>query len=252
MATLPTTLPILNSVVDQTRTRYTITFERPIAAGVAVVVDGMAMVGDYTDPVNEAAKPSAGSGSEKFLGTAIIGVVNVPNLPLVEEVVAPTVSPAAAVTFSIQRTPEVSSYNAFRLDTGLALVAGVPSSANALFSRTGTTVTVGGLLMGVTIRSVYTYAPSFSEVFNRFHQASINFDNVQGLLSQCAIGGGIGSEIFTNFWDALNGQFVNGAAVSLGAAGKFTAGGAGNVIGVVIKAPTTDDSTLGFRVTVEA
>lgn len=252
MTTLPTTLPILDSVVDLSRTRWVNTFERPIAAGVASVLDGMAMVGNYTDPVNEAAAPSAGTGSENFLGTAIVGVVNVQSLPLVEQVVAPTVSPAATVQFTIQRTPISSSYNLYNATSGATISAGVASSSNSVYSISGTTVTVGGLLMGVLLQSVYSYAPTFSEVINRFHQASINFDNVQGLLQQVSIGGGIGSEIYTNFWDSLNGQFTNGGVVKLGVGGKFTAGGGGNTIGVVITAPTATDTTLGFRVTADA
>jgi hypothetical protein len=253
MTALPTTLPIMNSVVDQSRTRYVNQFERPIAAGVSSVVDGMALVGDYTDPIDEKATPCAGTGSEKFLGVAIVGVVNVTQLPLVEEQVAPTVAPAATVTITLQKTPKVgATFKLYRLDTGGAVTAGVAASGNALYSISGAVVTVGGLLMGVQLRAIYVYEPTYAEVLARFHQASINFDNTNTLLQQVAIGGGAGSEIFTNVWDSENGQFTNGGSVALGASGRFTAGGAGNVVGVVIKAPTTEDSTLGFRVTAVA
>lgn len=247
---LPTTLPVLETVVDQTRTKFMTTFERPIAPGVAEVVDGMAMVGDYTDPIDEKAKPSTGGGGETFLGTAIVGVVNVRQLPLVEEQIAPTVAPAAAVTLTLQRTPKITlatDFRLYRVDTGAAIVAGVPAAGNALYSITGAVVTVGGLLMGVQLRAVYIYEPTFNEVLSRFHQAAINYDNTNQLLQQVAIGGGVNSEIFTNFWDSLNGQFANGGAVKLGANGYFTAGGAGDTVGIVIHAPTAEDSTLGFR-----
>jgi hypothetical protein len=261
MATLPTTLPVLNSVVDQTRTKFANTFERPIAPGVAEVVDGMAMVGDYLDPIDEKATPCQGGGSEKFLGTAIVGVVNVRQLPLAEEFIAPTVAPPAVVTWPMQRTPKAPALGGFGVGTlvlydltvapTVPLTQGVPG-ANSLYTIVGNVLSLGSGLMGHQLRAVYVYEPTFNEVLSRFHQASINFDNTNQLLEQVAIGGGIGSEIFTNFWNSDQGQFANGGAVALGANGRFAAGGAGNVVGVVIKAPTADDSTLGFRVTVEA
>lgn len=260
MATLPTTLPVLNSVVDQTRTKFANTFERGIAPGVAEVVDGMAMIGDYTDPIDEKAKPSAGAGGEKFLGTAIVGVVNVRQLPLSEEFICPTVAPAAAVTFPLQRTPKAPILGGFGVGTlalydvttnpAVALTQGAPGAANAEYTCVASLLTLGGSLMGHQIRAVYVYEPTFNEVLSRFHQASINFDNTNQLLEQVAIGGGVGSEIFTNMWNSDQGQFVNGGAVDLGANGRFAAGGGGETVGVVIKAPTADDSTLGFRVTV--
>lgn len=261
MPTLPTTLPVLNSVVDQSRTKFAQSFERPIAPGVAEVVDGMAMVGDYTDPIEEKAKPSTGAGGEKFLGTAQVGVVNVRQLPLDEEFIAPTVAPAAVVTFPLQRTPKAPALGGFGVGTLalydvtaaplVPLVQGVPAAGNALYTCVGNVVSLGGLLMGHQIRAIYVYEPTFNEVLSRFHQASINFDNTNQLLEQVAIGGGVASEIFTNMWNSDQGQFVNGGVVKLGANGRFTAGGAGDTVGVVIKAPTADDSTLGFRVTVE-
>jgi len=250
---LPTTLPVLNSVVDQTKTRFMNTFERPIAPGVAEVVDGMAMVGDYTDPIEEKCKPSVGGGSETFLGTAIVGLVNVKQLPLVEEQIAPTVAPAATVNITLQRTPYIlaaTDFRLYRVDTGAAITAGVAAAGNDLYSITGAVVTVGGLLMGVQLRAVYVYQPTFNEVMARFHQASVNMDNVGQMLQQVGIGGGVDSEVYTNYWNSLNGQFVNGGVVKLGTTGYFTAGGAGDTIGIVIKAPTAEDSTLGFRITV--
>lgn len=260
MATLPTTLPVLNSVVDQTKTKYANTFERPIAPGVAEVIDGMALVGDYTDPTDEKATPSTGSGSETFLGVAIVGVVNVRQLPLVEEDVAPVVSPAAAVTFTLKRTPKspavaapgTATVVAYDITSGspVLLSQGSPGAANSVYTVSGDQMTVGGSLMGHTIRTILTYEPTVNEVLARFHQGPINYDNTAQLLEQVSIGGGVGSEIWTNFYDTLNGQFTNGGDVKLGGAGRFTAGGSGNTVGKVVHAPSAEDSTVGFRVTV--
>jgi len=250
---LPTTLPVLETVVDQTRTRFTTSFERPIAPGVAEVVDGMAMVGVYTDPIVEQAAPSQGTGTEVFLGTATVGVVNVKQLPLVEQQIAPVVSPAAPVSITLQRTPYIVHVTDFHLYNGATeILPGVPTANDTppVYSIAGSVVTVSGNLMGVTLTAVYVYQPTFNEVLARFHQASVNMDNVAQMLQQVGIGGGADSEIFTNYWDSLHGQFVNGGAVKLGGNGYFTAGGSGNTIGIVINAPTAEDSTLGFRVTV--
>ena len=256
MATLPTTLPILNTVVDQTRTKFTTTFERPIAPGVVEVDDGMAMVSDWSDPTDEKATPcqgtaNAGAATQRFLGTAIVGVVNVKQLPLVEEIVAPTVAPAAPVSFALQRTPYMPNPTDFRLYNS---ATNAPLATPADYTILGNVVTVSAAFMGVQLRAVYVYQPTYQEVFNRFHQASINFDNVNQLLEQVAIGGGVGSEIYTNFWDSTKGQFVPSGLVYLGDGGRFSAGAVNGspAIGVVIHAPSADDTTLGFRVTVEA
>jgi hypothetical protein len=257
MATLPTTLPILNTVVDQTRTKFTTTFERPIAPGVIEVDDGMAMVSDWSDPTDEKAKPCQGTGNpdvtfQRFLGTAIVGVVNVKQLPLVEEIVAPTVAPAAPVSFALQRTPYVTAPSAFVLYVSGNNTPLTPGGVD--YTLTGSTVIVTAAHMGQQLRAVYVYQPTYQEVFARFHQASINMDNVNQLLEQVAIGGGVGSEIYTNFWDSSQGQFVPSGLVYLGDGGRFSAGAVSGspAIGVVIHAPSADDTTLGFRVTVEA
>lgn len=261
MATLPTTLPILNSVVDQTRTKFMTTFERPIGPNVSEVDDGMAMIGEYTDPVVERAVPcqsstvaAATAAAQKFLGTAIVGVVNVRQLPMVEQFVVPTVAPVGSVTYTLQRTPTANA--SFQLSFGSIVLT--PPGVNQDYTIAGAVVTItntgtNGNLMGQTLQAAYTYAPTYTEVLNRFHQASVNFDNVNQLLEQVAIGGGIGSEIFTNFWDSVQGQFTNGGNVYLGDGGKFVAASLNTSpkVGVVINAPTATDTTLGFRVTAE-
>jgi hypothetical protein len=166
---------------------------------------------------------------------------------------------------TLQRTPTDANHIRLYDESGFA-APGVPlTQAGATAANTNYNVTtlptlvIGGGLMGHTLRAVYSYAPTYTEVLSRFHQASVNFDNVNTLLEQVSIGGGIGSEIYTNFWEPSNspaaGTFCLGGAVYLGSNGKFVpiaqAGGTATKIGRVIHAPTADDTTLGFRVIAE-
>lgn len=236
-------------MLDPSRTKFQITTERPLAAGVASFFDGMALVSDFTG-TEEKAAVAAGALGEKFLGFAMIQVVNVIEVPVLETLTAPTADPAATVQVTLSHAAvQTATLKVFDGATEI-LSDAAPTALNDKFSVAGNVVTLGGLLMGRSLTFWYVYNPTVNEVLAKYHQAAINYDSQNGLLGQVSVGGGVGSEVYTDFWDPSYGRFVNGASVFLGPNGKLvaTAQNGGAAIGTVIKAPLTNDNFLGFRI----
>lgn len=233
--------------LDMSRTKFEITGERPLSAGITQLVEGQALVSDFSG-TEEKAAIADGTAGQKFLGVAIVQYVNVTELPVVETVTAPTVSPAAAVAITLSHAA-VQASTLVVYDGATPLDAGAPGAANSEYSVSGNVVTVGGALMGKPLTFMYVYNPTVNEVMARFHQAALNYDNQNAVYGQASVGGGMGAEIFTDCWDPTNGRFTLGGVVKLAANGKFSAGGAGPTVGVCIKLPLTNDSYLGFRIT---
>lgn len=231
--------------LDMSRTKFEHTKERPLAAGVSSVIEGMALVSDFTGTEEKAAVGN--SDTANFLGVAIVQAVKVNELPYVESITAPALpTPAAAVTVTLSKSVvQASSIKIY--DGATLLTAGTPDDSNSAYSIAGQVVTLGGGLAGKTLTFWYVYSPSINEVLATFKQAALNYDNQNALLGQISVGGGAGSEVFTDMWDPSQGRFVNGGVVKIGPNGKFVAGGSGLTVGKVIKLPLTNDTYLGFR-----
>jgi hypothetical protein len=238
---------------------FSVMQELPLSAGVSEVFEGMALVADNTG-TEVYAKPSTGAKGEQFLGVALINALKVVDLPIVESLIAvlqPPAGPNTQVTLSRSPTgapPELTGY------------VGTPATVVTFTLISGTTyqTDLAGPIpvpAGTTVVCSYTYKPTLAEVLAVFHQSAINFENVNALLSQISVGGGVNSEFQTMQYINTPGvNYTLGGPVYLGPNGKFSAdpGSApATMVGICTKLPTpsttplalSDDRYLGVKVT---
>ena len=234
--------------------------EMPLATGVSEVFEGMALIADNTG-TEQAATPSTGAKGEQFLGVALVNALKVVDLPLCEHLHAVLDGAGPNTMVTLSKDPALLGMN----DELTGYVGADPTTVVTFTLKAGLTYNVVAGGVPVPVASVvvanYVYRPTLAEVLAVFHQSAINFENVNALLSQISIGGGINSEFFTLMYHTIAGvNYTLGGPVYLGVDGKFSAdtnGGDATQVGICIKLPqpsttalaVSDDTFLGVRVT---
>lgn len=210
--------------------------EFPLAAGVTMVAEGVAMVGGFTSGVFGVQPSSAATG--KFMGFALMQTSAIPAVQtsVIRTERLTTVNSSGDGVVTLQRTP-VGKVLARTVSTGVAFSDGDTAES-------GNTITLTGAGAGVVVDVTYRHALTVEESRNRYGDPKP--EGYSGnILRQVGVAQtGI---VFTDQFDPAI-DWATAATVNLGANGIITSGGAGSAIdAVVVSLPSVEYPYLGLQ-----
>lgn len=215
-------------------TKGNISTELPVDASSTISAEGQCLVASTPDG-NFGAKPSAGSGSEVFLGVAVSQQITLTAIPRAE---AFTQGASDAIQTSF--TPNAGTVAVYDVTAGALLTGGGTD-----YTQTGKDITLLAATRGHELLVHYTYAPTAVQA--RAYQGDIVPGGPAGAaLSQVGIiRNGI---VYTDQYDTTVDWTQANPVVKTGAGGKFTIGGSGTTLTnvSVIAAPVANFPYLGL------
>ena len=208
--------------------------ELPIASGASIAAEGQALVGSTVNSVFGVA-PSAGTGTENFLGLAVSQQIALTSFPKVQEFVQPNTD-----LITLSRTPSASTLAVYNVTTNTLL------TITTHYTVSGAVVTMNSAFRGNTIRFIYKFAPSAVEA------RAISGDVYPGGAAGTSIGQvGIFMKgtVFTTEFDSTK-DWTQTVTVKTGANGQLTQGGSGVTVPcVIVSVPSTTNPYLGVMLT---
>jgi hypothetical protein len=231
--------------IDLKRSWYQWTDPMALATGATVDNEGQGMVSVLEGGV-EKVKPSAGGAGEKIVGFARFRQKDVTSRALVESWVVPTSAPYVV---SLGQQALISGQIRVQDLTGgvdLTVVGVAPAAGEVQVNYLQGTLTFNAAQAGDSLNVYYRYQLTLAQSLQFFHQAPTNYPDANYFL-QVGCGKGKG-RLFTMFYDASK-AYDNTAALTLGADGIITVGGAGPVIAGarVVNQPSANDPYLGIE-----
>lgn len=212
------------------KTRILESVEVPVQTGFTVTAEGQALVSDYTAGVF-GVKPST-SGAGQFYGVSIAQQLTLLYLPMMESVVTPTISPVPTTfTVTLARTPS-GNIRFYDVTGAVALTPGNPAANANEYILTGNVLTLNYAAQGAgkTLALSYRYSPTTVEAL------TVQGDIPPGGAANLTLGtmGVIrkGRIATTEFDTSVD--WSAGGALTVGANGLFTLGGATSVPNAVI------------------
>lgn len=210
--------------------------EFPLADGVTMIAEGVAMVGAMTGGVFGVSPSSAATG--KFMGFALMQTTAVPAVQTsatrVERLTTADSSGDGVVTLA--RTP-VGKVLARTVSTAVAFSDGDTAES-------GNTVTLTGAGAGVVVDVTYRYALSVLESRNRYGDPKPQGFSGNTLRQVGVAQTGI---VYTDQFDPAV-DWATAATINLGANGILTTGGSGSAIdAVVVSLPSIEYPYLGLE-----
>lgn len=213
--------------------RPALSTELPILASATIAAEGQALVGSTAGGVFGVG-PSAGTANENFLGLAVSQQIALSVFPKVQEFVQPSSN-----TISLTRTPNASTLMVYNVTTSAVLVITTD------YTISGKTVTMNAAYQGHTIRFIYKYSPTATEV------RAIMGDVYPGGAAGTSIGQvGVFQKgvVYTTEYDSTK-DWTTSASVTVksGANGLVTQGGSGATIAcAIVSSPNTTNPYLGL------
>lgn len=213
----------------------------PLATGVALSEEGQCMV--LID--GGSVQPSAAAANERFVGFSKLDDLAITTWKDVEELTVPAVAPFT-VTLA-ERNLVAGQIRIRDITNGVALteVGGAPAATQySVVDATGV-ITFNLAEAGVSVRIWYAYDLSAAQFQQRFGGRHIN-QGGHGIIDRVTIlrGPGRVRTMQYNVTAVYEGSGAEPVQVTSGAGGLVTVGGAGDVIGYVIKAPSAGDPYL--------
>lgn len=231
--------------IDLKRTFYTWSDTQSIAAGALVTEEGSGLVRVLEDGV-EKVKPSAGAGGEVVVGFAIFRQKTYGTDALVDTGVIPLAAP-----FEIQLEQNNLISSQLRVvdsaGTAFTVVLVAPAAGEVQVDYASGKLTFNTADQGKTITATYRYNLTVAEAVAKFHSDTPNHPDAN-LFSMVGVGKGKG-RVFTNYYDAAQNYGAAAPALTLGAGGVITVGGAGPAIpgARVVQVPSASDPFLGIE-----
>lgn len=226
-------------------TRVELSLERPVASGVVIPAEGLALIADYTGGVF-GARPSTGAATDQFIGVSVNRVIDMTQRPNAELVT----SSAAPSTALLQFAPLTGTLRVETVSTGVALtvVVGAPAAGEVQIDP------VNPLQLNFNAAQASTqFLVSYVYALTVAQAIAIQGNQDPGgpagrYLGQ--IGVITRGDVFTDQYDTLADWTVTTPPiVTLGANGQFTIGGAGPVVpGYVISTPSAGNALLGLHI----
>ena len=225
--------------------------EMPVATGFSVSREGLALIKVMEGGIAKV-RPGTGAATDIFCGFSTTDNESVVSEPRVENVTVPTASPYTVQLSST--TPygtapasyEIRVYNA---DTSAASTQTAIGSIGANLFNLGATgvITVTAAYAGDTLNVFWRVVLTALEAQQKYYQRHPN-NTAGALLGQVGVLCGQG-EIFTYEYDtAVTWSSVSAGHLIVTASGMVTSGTGGtyNLLGHVIKVPSTTDASLGI------
>lgn len=219
-------------------TRPVLSVERAVAGGFTIDQEGKALVSAMVGGIF-GVKKSAGIAGEVFLGIAFNMLKPVTEMPYLE-----SLTQGASNTVTLSYTPLAGTLRITDVNTGTQQTAAV-SAANA-YQIAGNVVSLFAAQTGHVYLISYRFAPTAAQVIalvGNVHPGGAAGDYLGqvGVIQK--------GDVFTTEYDASV-DWSTGPAVSLGANGVFTVGGAGVVLTnvSVIAAPQAGIGALGLEI----
>ena len=232
--------------IDLKRTWYQWTDPMALATGASVDNEGQGLVSVLEGGI-EKVKPSAGGAGEKVVGFARFRQKDFTSRALVESWVIPTSAP-----YTIQLGNQALISGQIRVADLTGAVdltvqsAPAPASGFVQVDYVHGTLTFNAAQAGDSLSVYYRYQLTVAQALQFFYQPPTNYPDPNYFL-QVGAGKGKG-RLFTMFYDASK-AYDNSAALTLGADGIITIGGAGPVIPGcrVVHQPSSNDPFLGIE-----
>jgi len=227
-------------------------FQRQIRAGDVISQEGLILMSHYEDGIEKAALYTGAPSSGKVLGFSDLSDAQPDIVPDCEIVTVPT-APAALIV-QVSNSHLIQGYvRVLRLDNNQTLTPNYTFGGSVSANSVNIDVATGRFQFhanesNASIQITYQYALTLLQSVQRFGQRPINN---QGLQYEYYTGGtlnvfsGMG-ELWTSAFDASQ-DWTNGAAITVGAGGYLSQGGAVAFPGVVVSAPSADNPLLGVR-----
>ena len=229
-------------MIDQSRTRWDIAKDYPVAAGVTKINEGSALVLSMENGVGKV-KNSSGSNSEIFVGVAYSQM----DTPSVGMDVRTYTVPAGRV-INLPNIP--TAITAIGIKSGAAaftLAGTAPAAAGAVQYTTGTSLTFHADDVGKEVTVTYKHELTINQ------QRWMAGDGIPGVGNPVAASGSVGviqnGTVYTDQFDAAaDWGAANVTDIKAGASGQFIRGGTGaTVTGYVVAVPAVASAYLGIH-----
>lgn len=232
-------------MIDQSRTRWNVAIDMPIASGVTKLNEGAALV-QVLENGEAKVKLSAGAANEIFAGVSYSQLM----------------TPDSAVdvrTYTVPATPfkitlpnkilDIAQVQIKKADgTVFTVDAGAPTGTTDVQGATGSDVlTFHSADEGASVTVTYRYALTV------FQARALAGDGIPGIGNPVQASGSVGviqdGTVYTDQFNPANDwTAANVADIKTGANGYFVRGGSGAAVkGFVVGTPTTDRPYLGIR-----
>lgn len=228
-------------MIVQKYTRLFLSEHRKVESGVIIQEEGQAMV-NVKENGETVVRPSTGAAGEVFAGISMAR--NTP--PTTLQWVAQGVIPDTGAV-ELPRTPITGQILVKIGTTAATISAGAPASA-AETQLAGDVLTFHADNIGKNYFVQIAYEPGMQEALQLVGSMPIGglaatYQGVVGVITR--------GEVATSFYDAAS-DWSTALKVKLGADGRFTTSGPGDVIPglTVINAPSSENSALTLRVNV--
>lgn len=236
---------------DRNHSQLDVYREFPIAAGQTITEEGQLLVFVDDGAGGTAVQPSAAGAGELLAGFAVTDSLSIVTRAVTEEITIPTASPYtvqlshsnidAVLPGDGNPIPEMLVYNE---DTpGAMNFHSSPTTDQFNINLTTGLMTFVSGNAGETVRVQYRYNITVAESKTRYNERSVN-NQAQAEYEQMSVarGGGI---IYTSMFDTGQTWAVNDAVTS-GAGGRLTKGGAGTAVGTVHKIPAVGNTDSDY------
>lgn len=218
------------------QSRYSLATELPVAASVTIAAEGVALMGDNTGGVF-GARPSAGAGTDQFLGLAVSQQITTTSAARAESFVQPVGN-----TITLALTPTGGTISVWDVTAG-----GVVPVGGGGWSISGRVITLQAGTVGHELIAYYKYSPTAAQA--RTLQGDQYPGGPAGALVQ-QVGVVRNGLIYTDQFDSTVNWNAAALTVKTGASGQLTIGGSGVAIPcAVVHVPQPGMPYLGLLLT---
>jgi len=236
---------------DLKRSHASMVLSRLTSSGTIVDTEGKLLCAVLEDGVEKVTIVAAPQGTEKVLGWSRLGDA-IPNRTSAVEMITVPTAPAA-LEVDLRNTNLVVGRVRAVDQNGVVLgidpvYAGVPAAGTVKVDHPTGRMKYAAGQSGLAITVTYLYDLTLMQAQQKFGQRFINNWGLHAIFGQIEVATGIG-ELFTDQYDPTQ-DYTSAAALTLGANGIITKGGAGPALNAsVVSIPSEANPMLGVRYT---